>query len=370
MTHNKTTIEKFKLGELYCGPGGIAKGALICSSKASSDGTTFSIIPTWATDYDEDTCRTYAQNIHGTMDSKNVICSDIRNLSIHELPECDGLAFGFPCNDFSHVGESKGLDGHFGPLYKYGIQYLESHQPKWFLAENVSGLSSANDGEALVQILDEMVAAGYCITPHKYKFEEYGVPQSRHRIVIVGIRNDLNLKFKVPTPTHKTKRITAKDAIETPPITTDAMNHEFTRQSKRVIERLEHISPGENAWSESIPEELRLNVKGARLSNIYRRLDPKMPAYTVTGSGGGGTHMYHWKEPRALTNRERARLQTFPDDFVFIGKKESVRKQIGMAVPPHVASTIFEALLSTFAGEEYSFIENNIKISCPMTLFE
>jgi DNA (cytosine-5)-methyltransferase 1 len=72
------------------------------------------------------------------------------------------------------------------------------------------------------------------------------------------------------------------------------------------------------------------------------------PAYTITGSGGGGTHVYHWKEPRALTNRERARLQTFPDDFVFVGTKESVRKQIGMAVPPLGAKIIFEQILKCF----------------------
>ncbi|MDY2588896.1 MAG: DNA cytosine methyltransferase, partial [Agathobacter sp.] len=99
--------------------------------------------------------------------------------------------------------------------------------------------------------------------------------------------------------------------------------------------------------------ELKLNVSGARLSQIYKRLDPEKPAYTVTGSGGGGTHIYHYDEPRALTNRERARLQTFPDDYVFEGSKESVRKQIGMAVPSKGAKIIFEAILNTFAGIEY-----------------
>lgn len=82
-----------------------------------------------------------------------------------------------------------------------------------------------------------------------------------------------------------------------------------------------------------MPDDIKLKVKGARLSQIYRRLDANKPSYTITGSGGGGTHVYHWAEPRALTNRERARLQTFPDDFEFFGSTQSVRKQIGMAVP-------------------------------------
>ena len=98
---------------------------------------------------------------------------------------------------------------------------------------------------------------------------------------------------------------------------------------------------------------MQLKINGAKISQIYRRLDPNKPAYTVTGSGGGGTHVYHWKENRALTNRERARLQTFPDDFIFVGSKESVRKQIGMAVPVDGARIIFESILNSFAGLDY-----------------
>lgn len=96
------------------------------------------------------------------------------------------------------------------------------------------------------------------------------------------------------------------------------------------------------------------------MSQIYRRLHPDEPSYTVTGSGGGGTHGYHWKEPRALTNRERARLQTFPDDFVFHGTKESIRRQIGMAVPVKGAQIIFEALLKTLSGKSYKSVDPSI----------
>ena len=112
-----------------------------------------------------------------------------------------------------------------------------------------------------------------------------------------------------------------------------------------------------------MPEHLQLNVKGAKISQIYKRLDPELPAYTVTGSGGGGTHVYHWRANRALTNRERARLQTFPDDFEFLGSKESVRKQIGMAVPPMGVKIIFEALLKSFAGIDYPSVAPNISYS-------
>jgi DNA (cytosine-5)-methyltransferase 1 len=126
-----------------------------------------------------------------------------------------------------------------------------------------------------------------------------------------------------------------------------------------VVQRLKHIKPGENAFTANLPEELQIKTT-TKISQIYKRLDPEKPAYTVTGSGGGGTHIYHWEEPRALTNRERARLQTFPDSYIFQGSKESVRKQIGMAVPCQGARIIFEAILRSFATEAYKFVEANI----------
>ena len=129
------------------------------------------------------------------------------------------------------------------------------------------------------------------------------------------------------------------------------------------MERLKHIKQGENAWTANLPKHLRLNVTGAQISQIYKRLDSAKPSYTVTGSGGGGTHVYHWKEDRALTNRERARLQTFPDTFIFEGTKESVRRQIGMAVPPEGAKIIFEAIIKTLEKVEYRWVRPNIEFS-------
>src|SRR4030043_2160606 len=99
---------------------------------------------------------------------------------------------------------------------------------------------------------------GYRLTTHLYRFEDYGVPQCRHRIVIIGIRKDLHLEFKVPAPTTPLKHMSAREAIENPPIPPNAANNELTRQSELVIERLKYIPPGENAWYEGIPEHLRL----------------------------------------------------------------------------------------------------------------
>jgi DNA (cytosine-5)-methyltransferase 1 len=352
----------YRLGELFCGPGGIALGAK--NAIVNSNNDLFRIEHAWANDYDIDTCKTYVQNIcPGSPES--VVCEDVRTLDINSLKNIspiEGFAFGFPCNDFSIVGEQKGLDGGYGPLYTYGITVINTFNPMWFVAENVSGLQSSNEGNAFKQILQALQEAGrgYQITAHHYYFEDYGVPQNRHRIIIVGMRTDLNLKFMVPAPTHKKNHVPVSEALANIPH--NAKNQELTTQSQTVIERLKHIKPGQNVWNANLPSHLQLNVKGAKLSQIYRRLEPNKPSYTITGSGGGGTHVYHWQENRALTNRERARIQTFPDNYEFIGSKESVRRQIGMAVPPMGAQIIFEAILKTLAGVEYDYIQPNIKM--------
>jgi len=340
----------FRLGELFCGPGGIALGAI--KSQASKDGVSYSFSHAWANDYDPDTCETYRKNICPN-EPESVVCGDIRKIDLKQFGPIEAFAYGFPCNDFSIVGEHKGIDGEFGPLYSYGVRIIDRLKPKIIFAENVGGIASANEGKAFEQILSDLENAGnkYNLTVNLYRFEEYGIPQARHRVIIIGIERDLGLRFKVPAPTFKIK--TSRSAIEEPPIKKNAANHELTKQSATVVERLTHTKPGENAWNADLPRHLQLNVKQTRLSHIYKRLDPNKPSYTITGSGGGGTHGYHWKEPRALTNRERARLQTFPDAYTFHGPKESVRKQIGMAVSPSMAEILFTCILKTFAGIEY-----------------
>ncbi len=358
----------FKKGELFNGPGGLALGAKMARIINPSTGEELRIEHLWSNDYDPAACDTYRLNICGNIDDKSVHEGPVEKLPIGDksiLGDIDCFAFGFPCNDYSQVGEKQGLNGTFGPLYSYGVKVLKQYQPKFFVAENVGGLQSANEGKAFIQILTELKDCGYKLTPHLYKFEEYGVPQARHRIIIVGIRNDLSkqgIEFKVPEPTTPSKYKTCSEAITNPPIPEGSPNHEMPRHTKKVKEMLYHIPAGENAWYPGIPEHLQLKVKGARLSSIYKRLDPNRPAYTVTGSGGGGTHMYHWKELRALTSRERARLQTFPDNFIFCGNKEQVRKQVGMAVPPEGAKIVFEAILKTFAGIDYKSVPPTPKL--------
>ena len=339
-----STPQTLSFGELFSGPGGLSLGL-------KSAG----FAPTWAVDIDEWACATYNRNL-----GRHAICAKVEEVDFGDLPHVGGLAFGFPCNDFSQVGEQRGTGGYFGKLYQEAIRAVEEVSPDWFIAENVPGLL-ASDGHGIMELLAAS-GQGYRVSVHLYRFERYGVPQRRTRLIAVGIRQDLGLHFTPPAPTHRTP-VPVKEAFEG--VEEVAFNNERTRHTKRVIEMLSHIPEGENAWYEGLPERLRLNVNGCKISLIYRRLKRDEPSYTVTGSGGGGTHMYHYDEPRALTNRERARLQAFPDDFVFEGPKEAVRKQIGMAVPPLAAQRIGEALLATLRKRSYASIAPSLGLLEP-----
>lgn len=340
-------MKRFAIGELFCGPGGLGLGAKLAGKALNS----VIVEHAWANDIDKASCETYKKNV---ADGQTVVANMPVDqfLESSNLNPIDGLLFGFPCNDFSLVGESKGLDGKFGGLYLAGVKALNKFNPDFFVAENVTGLSSANNGIAMAQILTDLCSAGnegYHLTVHKYAFERYDVPQKRKRFIITGFKSSLPGADSYFPPKPSDKKITAAEALSG--VETILPNNQISRTSRVVEERLKRIQPGQNAWNADL-DEYALNVKGARLSNIYRRLTADQPAYTVTGSGGGGTHMYHYdmKINRPLTNRERARLQTFPDDFVFTGSLNEVRKQIGMAVPvkgaQHIMNSIFMHLLA------------------------
>lgn len=383
-------MPSYVLGEMFSGPGGIALGAERASARIShEDGS--SISHGWAVEYHPDTAETYQRNIRGAS-RDSVFTADVREFDLRQVPEFNAFAFGFPCNDFSTVGEHRGLEGDYGALYTYGVHALALHSPDWFIAENVSGLSRANGGMAFGKILSALRRPGravasdgsfrefygadadavdpdleYELVANLYRFEEYGLPQRRHRFIITGIRKDVRRKlrggFQVPAPTtpKREQQTTARVALEADPIHPEAYNNDRIKHRQNVVDRLNAIRPGKNAFNTEFEDSsLKLNVKGVTLSNIYRRLSPDEPSYTVTGSGGGGTHMYHWDEPRALTNRERARLQTFPDNFRFLGGSPSVRRQIGMAVPPDGAQVVLEAMLRTMDGTSYESVRPSL----------
>ena len=230
-------------------------------------------------------------------------------------------------------------------------------KPKAFVAENVKGLLTANKHKAIETIIDDFkkIAPGYVVKPHLYNFADYGVPQFRERLLIVGIRIDTGFHFAHPLPTHgegrETPYVTAGEAIE------GALDVPFNNEKINCLDKtrrmLELIPEGGNFTD--IPKDHELYVKGM-ISHVYRRLNRNEPAKTIIAAGGGGTWGYHYSEPRPLTNRERARLQSFPDDFEFFGNITEVRRQIGNAVPPEGVRLVARRLLPLFTGD-YSKVD-------------
>lgn len=360
-------MRTIRIGEYFCGAGGMALGATLAS------GAFEHVEPLWAVDSDFDACSTYAANIHSggavateipDRDVPFVLNSDVRSIKPERLPDVDGFLFGFPCSDFSTVGESRGLSGRHGPLYLEGVRVLAAKRPAFFVAENVGGLLQADDCEAFAKIVRDLGSPteglSYDVVPHLYRLEEYGLPQRRHRVMIVGLRSDVAAaagSFRPPAPSGPL--VGAEEALRD--MSASLPNNEPVRTSKRVMERLLHIPPGRNVWDVNggLPAHLRMKDSATRMSTIYKVLEPSRPAYTVVASSGGGMGMYHW-EGRPTTNRERARLQSFPDDFVFSGGAASVRRQIGMAVPPLAAKLVLRAVLDHVAGRAYASVGPNL----------
>jgi len=284
-----------------------------------------------AIDINKDACETIKFN-KKYFPNTEVINADITKLNPEDFKgeEYDVLLGGFPCVTFSIVGKRAGIkDDKNGKLYESFARFVEVLKPKVFVAENVKGILSANKGEAIKIIKNRFEMDGYKLKIFLVNFADFGVPQIRERVLFIGIREDLNTEFIPPRKTHsKENWIPVKKAFENIP--KDCPNNNFMKVSKDVIERLKLIPEGGNF--EAV-KGTKYEVKGL-MSNIYRKLHREKPAYTVIASGGGGTWGYHYEEPRPLTNRERARLQGFPDDFIFIGNNTEVRRQIGNAVSP------------------------------------
>ncbi|MEG5039235.1 MULTISPECIES: DNA cytosine methyltransferase [unclassified Microcoleus] len=301
----------------------------------------------WAIDSNQYACKTFRRNI------ADVILNDsIENIDIGQVPEAEICIGGFPCQDFSLIWKRPGLEGTRGNLYTYFLDFVNKKKPKAFVAENVKGLLSANNYQAIKQIISdfESIAPGYLVKPKLYNFADYGVPQFRQRVLLVGIRMDTGFNFVHPQPEYGQERKnpyrTAGEALKNVEAVLD--NNKHHKIQARTVEILNRIKPGGNF--SDIPKDSPYYVKGM-ISHVYRRIHPDKPSSTIIAGGGGGTWGYHYLEPRSLTNRERARLQTFPDDFVFEGSTTEVRRQIGNAVPPQGIAAVVESLIPLFKGD-------------------
>ena len=295
----------------------------------------------WANDFIERACATYAYNI-----GDHIVCDDITKINLKNIPDVDIIIGGFPCQDFSMIWKRGGIETDRGNLYRYFVEAVKLKKPKIFVAENVKGLLTANDGKAVEQIARDFAEIGYIVDVDLYNFANYGVPQLRERIFIVGVRADLDWSFSKPQATHNPKtHITAGQALRG--VKSVKLNQERQNIADKTRRMLEMIPEGGNF--SDIPKDSPLYVKGM-ISHVYRKLDRKKPSTTIIAGGGGGTWGYHYEEPRPLTNRERARLFGYPDDFFFVGSISEVRKQIGNSVPPPAAKILGEHLKTAFCA--------------------
>lgn len=316
----------------------------------------------WANDFKHEACESFRMHFGNVIREGDIEAIDPYN--DHTIPNCDLILGGFPCQDFSIIWKQPGLNGSRGNLYKSFLRFVDAKKPKAFVAENVKGILTANGKKAIKQIIEDFqnIEPGYVVIPHLYDFANYGVPEYRERVLIVGIRSDTGFDFHHPRPTHGNGDgllpfVTVGDAfrgVEKVPF-----NNEHLKIKARTEKVISLIPEGGNFTS--IPQDSPYYVKGM-ISHVYRRVKLDEPSKTIIAQGGGGTWGYHYPENRPLTNRERARIQSFPDDFVFYGSTTEVRRQIGNAVPPVGVHAIAKALKPLFFDKyEHVDLENKLR---------
>lgn len=274
----------------------------------------------WANDIDKDAVETYKLNI-----GDHIICQDIKEIPLFNIPKSDVVVGGFPCQGFSLANLRRNIDDERNQLYTFFYSIVLTKQPKFFIAENVKGILSLDKGNAIKKIVSDFNSAGYLVETHLINAADYGVPQHRERVIIVGQRKDISseMLFRFPTPTHckdgegKPKWISMKEALTNIPYNYD--------ESKDI-----------NAYGSKYRFVAR-NFTAHRIS------DPDKPSPTILARGngkGGVCAIPHYNGERRLTIRESAIIQTFPLEFVFIGKMGSCYRQIGNAVPVYFAKKL------------------------------
>ncbi len=337
-------LVKPKIVSLFSGCGGLDLGF-------AQEG--FKII--WANDNDHWACVTYRKNFENHIKE-----GSIADIDFTKVPDCDLITGGFPCQDFSMIWKRGGVETDRGNLYKHFVRAVSAKLPKAFVAENVKGLLTANKGKAINQIVKDFQKVnshGYRIYVNLINFAEYGVPQLRERIFIIGIRSDIPYEFIKPSPTHnETNYVTAGEALRG--VKKVPHNQEHQNIQEKTAERLKRIPEGGNFTD--IPKDSPYYVKGM-ISHVYRKLHRNKPSTTIIAGGGGGTWGYHYEEPRPLTNRERARLFGYPDDFIFYGSISQVRRQIGNSVPPPGTRPVAKELMKLFSKKYKKQNSKNIK---------
>ena len=323
--------------ELFCGAGGLALGLeqagftnILCN------------------DFDKGACNTVKMN----RPDWNVLCESVEVLSDKsllkflniEIGELDLLSGGYPCQSFSYAGKRLGLNDIRGTMFYYYAKILKQLMPKMFLAENVKGLLTHDNGRTLKTMVNVFEDIGYSVQYEVLNSWDYGVAEKRERLIIIGIRKDLDLVFNYPAP-HKYRPV-LKDALLNVPNSPCAT---YSESKKKILD----IVPAGGNWK-SLPENVAIEYLGKAYyscggkTGMARRLSWNEPSPTILCSPCmKQTERCHPDETRPLAIRESARIQSFPDEWQFTGSISSQYKQVGNAVPVNLAKEIGLEIINT-----------------------
>ncbi|MFR8927020.1 DNA cytosine methyltransferase [Peptoniphilus senegalensis] len=328
---------KYSYIDLFCGAGGLSFGF----DKAGFENI-FSV------EINPEFAKTYKKNFP----SHKLLVEDIRDISndtVKELVggrEIDIIIGGPPCQGFSIAGNigRTFIDDERNRLFKEFVRFVSEVNPKMFIMENVAAMATHLKGKTIKAIVDafEHAGMGYKVKWEVLNTVNYEIAQERRRIVVVGVRSDLDTEFSYPT--HSTIIKTIKEVIgDLPPLASgeksNIPNHIAMSHSEQMLEKMSYIKDGGDRYD--IPEELRPKSGDVRK---YIRYDSTRPSVCVTGDM---RKIFHYEQNRALTCRELARIQSFPDSFVFEGKSIQIQQQIGNAVPPKLANFLAEQAKET-----------------------
>ena len=307
-----------KVVSLFSGAGGLDLGFKMAGHEI-----------VWANDNFPEAVETYKTNI-----GDHIVCEDIHNIDVTKIPDCDIVIGGFPCQGFSIANMKRHADDSRNELYKMLIKVITEKQPKFFVAENVKGILSLEHGEVMKMIMSDFNSIGYTAVYKVLNAADYGVPQLRNRVIIVGIKNGIDFKYEYPRPTHNQngtdglkKWVSVGEALKDipdPDLPNNVLNHTYSH--------------------------FKLKFNGY-IGN--REINPNKPAPTVTARGddkGGVVVLHHPNNKRRMTCRELAIVQSFPLNYEFKGNRSSVYRQIGNAVPPLLGKAIAEQF-NLYRGE-------------------
>ncbi len=321
--------------ELFAGAGGLALGL----EQAGIDTLAY-------VEFDKSCCSTLQKN----RPDWNVIYNDIHKVDFTEYNgKVDIVTGGFPCQAFSYAGKKMGFEDTRGTLFHEFARCIKEVNPKMFMAENVRGLVSHDNGRTLETILAVFEDLGYKVQKQILNACYYGVGQKRERIVIIGIRNDLDLEFSYPQPDEQWT--TLREALKDCP---KSIGVQYSENKRKVLDL---IPPG-GSWVD-LPEDIakkymgKSYYSGGGRRGMARRISWDEPCLTLTCSPSQKqTDRCHPEETRPFTVREYARIQSFPDDWEFCGSIGDQYKQIGNAVPVEMARRVGIQLIKAIKREK------------------